>query len=57
MPYAGRVVGVGMGGHPGALERLIEMEMRANAKQIHPAAVGHTPGICSPDIDMNFRYR
>ncbi|KAG1359323.1 hypothetical protein COCNU_08G007690 [Cocos nucifera] len=56
MGMPGRVVGVGMGGHPEALERLIEMEMRANSKQIHPAAAGHTPGIFSPELDMNFRY-
>ncbi|XP_017699190.3 uncharacterized protein LOC103710699 isoform X2 [Phoenix dactylifera] len=57
MGMPGAVAGVGMGGHPEALERLIEMEMRANSKQIHPAAAGHIPGIFGPDLDMNFRYR
>ncbi|XP_073102426.1 uncharacterized protein [Elaeis guineensis] len=56
MGMPGPVVGGGTGGHPEALERLIEMEMRANSKQIHPASAGYIPGIFGPELDMNFRY-
>lgn len=56
MGMPGPVVGGGTGGRPEALERLIEMEMRANSKQIHPAAAGYIPGIFGPELDTNFRY-
>ncbi|XP_077245509.1 chorismate synthase [Tasmannia lanceolata] len=49
--------GPGNGNHPEALERLIEMELRANSKQILPVAGGHNPGIYGPELDMGFRYR
>ncbi|KAJ6797255.1 Uncharacterized protein M6B38_216255 [Iris pallida] len=51
----------GSGGHqPETLKRLIEMEIRANSKQNHPSVGSHIPGIpgiYSPELDMNFRYR
>uniref|UniRef100_A0A5B7AAV6 Chorismate synthase n=1 Tax=Davidia involucrata TaxID=16924 RepID=A0A5B7AAV6_DAVIN len=44
--------------HPEALQRLIEMELRANSKQIHPyAAVGHSQEMYGHELDMGFRYR
>ncbi|KAA8520677.1 hypothetical protein F0562_015051 [Nyssa sinensis] len=44
--------------HPEAFQRLIEMELRANSKQIHPfAAVGHSQEMFGPELDMGFRYR
>ncbi|KAF6162172.1 hypothetical protein GIB67_008301 [Kingdonia uniflora] len=50
--------GSGGGGssYPDSLERLIAMEMRANAKQMHNAA-SHNPGTYSHESDMGFRYR
>ncbi|XP_058105656.1 uncharacterized protein LOC131249108 [Magnolia sinica] len=49
---------VGDGGnHLEVLERLMEMELRANSKQMPPAAAGHGPGIYGPELDMAFRYR
>lgn len=50
------VAGGGGGAHPEALERLIEMELRASSKQIHPPMGVHIPGIHGPE-NMNFRYR
>ncbi|XP_073011809.1 uncharacterized protein [Typha latifolia] len=44
------------GTHPEALQRLIEMELRAKSKHIHPAAVDHVPSIYGPEFNMNFRY-
>lgn len=49
--------GVGGANHPEALERLIEMELRGNQKQIPPVAAGHGPGIYDPGFDMAFRSR
>lgn len=49
--------------HPEAFQRLIELERRANAKQMNPfaaaaaAAAGHSQGMYGRDIDMGFRYR
>ncbi|XP_011037003.1 PREDICTED: uncharacterized protein LOC105134329 [Populus euphratica] len=43
---------------PEALQRLIEMELRSNSKQIHPFATpGHGPGIYGHELDMSFGYR
>ncbi|KAK9279611.1 hypothetical protein L1049_013290 [Liquidambar formosana] len=47
---------IGVGNHPDALQRLIEMELRSNAKQIHPLA-GHGQGMYGHELDMSFRYR
>ncbi|XP_072964910.1 uncharacterized protein [Typha angustifolia] len=44
------------GTHPEALQRLIEMELRAKSKHIHPAAVDHVPSIYGPEFNLNFRY-
>ncbi|KAH6789243.1 hypothetical protein C2S51_004249 [Perilla frutescens var. frutescens] len=51
--------GVPMPGNPPeAFQRLIEMELRANSKQIHPfAPPGHSQGIYSHELDMESRYR
>ncbi|CAL5331729.1 unnamed protein product [Camellia sinensis] len=44
--------------HPEAFQRLLEMERRANSKQIHPlAAVGHSQGMYGHELDTSFRYR
>ncbi|KAL7233166.1 hypothetical protein ACSBR1_016907 [Camellia fascicularis] len=44
--------------HPEVFQRLLEMERRANSKQIHPlAAVGHSQGMYGHELDMSFRYR
>lgn len=56
MGLSGPVVVGGGGAHPEALERLIEMELRASSKQIHPPMGVHIPGIHGPE-NMNFRYR
>ncbi|KAG8391874.1 hypothetical protein BUALT_Bualt01G0232300 [Buddleja alternifolia] len=42
---------------PEAFQRLLEMELRANSKQIHPLAPGHSQVMSGHDIDMGFRYR
>ncbi|CAK7348827.1 unnamed protein product [Dovyalis caffra] len=48
----------GESSHPEALQRLIEMELRSNSKQIHPFATpGHGPGIYGHELDMGFGYR
>uniref|UniRef100_A0A2P2P299 Uncharacterized protein LOC105124837 n=1 Tax=Rhizophora mucronata TaxID=61149 RepID=A0A2P2P299_RHIMU len=42
---------------PEALQRLIEMELRSNAKQVHPfPPAGHSPGIYGHELDMGFGY-
>lgn len=56
MMFSVPVPGSGGGTHPEALERLIEMEMRANSKQMHPPVGVQIPGIYAPE-NMNFRYR
>ncbi|XP_043717180.1 uncharacterized protein LOC122665149 isoform X2 [Telopea speciosissima] len=44
--------------HPEALERLFEMELRANSKQMRPvASPGHSMGMYGHELDMGFRYR
>ncbi|XP_028099914.1 uncharacterized protein LOC114299389 [Camellia sinensis] len=44
--------------HPEAFQRLLEMELRANSKQIHPfAAVGHSQGMYGHELDLGFRHR
>lgn len=45
------------GNPPEAFQRLIEMELRANSKQIHPFVAGHSQGMHGPEVDMGFRYR
>ncbi|CAM0912488.1 unnamed protein product [Alopecurus aequalis] len=47
------------GNHPEALERLMQMELAARSKQIHPAMAGPVPGggMYGPELDMNLRYR
>ncbi|WOL13258.1 hypothetical protein Cni_G22027 [Canna indica] len=48
---------IGGGNHTEAFQRLMEMEMRANAKHVRPAAAGHIPGTNGPEFGMIFRYR
>ncbi|CAK9134383.1 unnamed protein product [Ilex paraguariensis] len=43
--------------HPEAFQRLMEMELRANAKQIHPFPGGHSRGMYGNELDMGFGYR
>ncbi|KAM0934598.1 hypothetical protein DsansV1_C31g0217971 [Dioscorea sansibarensis] len=57
MGMPGPVIGSGGGGNPPLLNRLIEMELRANPKQIHPATSGQVPGVYGPELDMSLRYR
>ncbi|KAK4411434.1 hypothetical protein Sango_0216400 [Sesamum angolense] len=42
---------------PEALQRLIEVELRANSRQIHPFAPGHSQGMYGHEVDMGLRYR
>ncbi|ONK59033.1 uncharacterized protein A4U43_C08F2280 [Asparagus officinalis] len=56
MGLRGPVVGGGVGAHPEALERLIQMEMRANSKHLQPPVGHHIPGVYEPE-NINFRYR
>lgn len=45
--------GVGGSNHTEAFEKLMEMELRANAKQMHPLdGTGHYG-----EVDMHLRYR
>ncbi|XP_020598754.1 uncharacterized protein LOC110038303 [Phalaenopsis equestris] len=39
-----------------AFERLMEMEMRANAKHFHPSMAELVPGMYGGELDMNLRY-
>ncbi|WOL13257.1 hypothetical protein Cni_G22026 [Canna indica] len=56
--YGGFGVGLpGGGNHTEVFQRLMEMEMRANAKHVRPAAAGHIPCTYGPEFGMNFRYR
>ncbi|KAJ8509947.1 hypothetical protein OPV22_000381 [Ensete ventricosum] len=57
MGVQGSLVGSGGKNHPEAFQRLIEMEQRANAKQVHPAAAGNIPDMCGPELGMSFRFR
>ncbi|GAV83410.1 hypothetical protein CFOL_v3_26857 [Cephalotus follicularis] len=44
--------------HPDVLQRLIEMELRSNSKQIHPlSAAGRSRGMHGHELDMGFGYR
>ncbi|OVA13945.1 hypothetical protein BVC80_1787g12 [Macleaya cordata] len=54
IPVPAPGVGVGGSNHPDAFGKLIEMELRANSKQMHPV-VG--PGTYGHEVDMSFRYR
>uniref|UniRef100_A0A0D9WKV5 Uncharacterized protein n=1 Tax=Leersia perrieri TaxID=77586 RepID=A0A0D9WKV5_9ORYZ len=46
------------GNHPDAFERLIQMELTARSKQIHPPMAGPVPGgMYGPEVDINLRYR
>lgn len=54
--HAGSLVGSGVKNHPEAFQRLIEMELRANAKPVHPAAAGNIPDMYGPELGMSFRY-
>ncbi|XP_065859743.1 uncharacterized protein [Euphorbia lathyris] len=58
IPPQGGDVGGG-GHHPEALQRLIEMELRSNAKQIHPfSTAGHNRGVYGNELlDMGFEFR
>ncbi|XP_042046309.1 uncharacterized protein LOC121792432 isoform X1 [Salvia splendens] len=43
---------------PDAFQRLVEMELRANSKQIHPFGhPSHNQGIYSHELDLESRYR
>lgn len=53
-PFPGPDIGVG--NRPDAIQRLIEMELRTNPKQIHPFT-GHGQGMYGHELDMSFRYR
>ncbi|XP_061360150.1 uncharacterized protein LOC133304176 isoform X2 [Gastrolobium bilobum] len=41
--------------HPEALQRLFEMELRSNSKQMH--ASGHSQGMYGQELDLGFGYR
>ncbi|XP_064945586.1 uncharacterized protein LOC135597069 isoform X2 [Musa acuminata AAA Group] len=56
MGMQGSLVGSGRKNHPEAFQRLIEMELRANAKPVHPAAAGNIPDMYGPELGMSFRY-
>ncbi|KAH7513076.1 hypothetical protein FEM48_Zijuj12G0158100 [Ziziphus jujuba var. spinosa] len=57
MPPPAHDVGGGSS-HPEAFQRLLEMELRANPKQIHPFAPGgHSQGMFGHELDMGFGYR
>jgi hypothetical protein len=44
--------------HPEAIQRLIELELRSNSKQIQPfPGGGHGQGIYGHELDMGFGYR
>ncbi|KAJ0111659.1 hypothetical protein Patl1_00499 [Pistacia atlantica] len=44
--------------NPETLQRLLEMELRSNAKQIHPlATAANNQGMYNYELDMGFRYR
>lgn len=47
------------GNTPEALQRLLEMEVRAKSKQIHPFGppTVHSQGTFGHEVDMGFRYR
>lgn len=43
------------GNPPEAFQRLIEMELQANSKQIHPFHAAHNQGIYGRELDIRFR--
>lgn len=44
--------------HPEAIQRLIELELRSNSKQIQSfPGGGHGQGIYGHELDMGFGYR
>lgn len=47
--------------NPEAIQRLLELELRSNSKQIQPFAAGghgqHGQGMYGHEVDMGFRYR
>ncbi|KAK7295135.1 hypothetical protein RJT34_18039 [Clitoria ternatea] len=55
MQLQGPEVGGGRN-HPEALQRLFEMELRANPKPIH-ASGGHSQGMYGQELDLGFGYR
>nr|CAD1831123.1 unnamed protein product [Ananas comosus var. bracteatus] len=58
MAMPGLATGEGGSSRPEALERLIQMELRAkSSKEVHPALAGHVPNIYGPELGMNFQYR
>ncbi|XP_068331140.1 uncharacterized protein [Pyrus communis] len=58
MPLPAPDAAGGSNHHPEALQRLIEMELRSNPKQIHQfPASGHTQGTHGHELDMGFGYR
>ncbi|KAL1549814.1 hypothetical protein AAHA92_17862 [Salvia divinorum] len=60
LPFGSRLPNIGGSGvpMPGPLQRLIEMKLRANSKQIHPfVPSGHNQGIYSHELDLESRYR
>lgn len=58
LPMQAHAVGRGGHNHPEALEKLIEKELRANLKQMHPApGAAHSLANHGHGIDMSFRYR
>ncbi|CAI9764193.1 unnamed protein product [Fraxinus pennsylvanica] len=44
-------------GNPESFQRLIQMEIQASSKQIHPLATGRNQGIHHHELDMGFRHR
>ncbi|KAJ0968357.1 hypothetical protein J5N97_025274 [Dioscorea zingiberensis] len=55
MRMPGPVIGNDGGRNPPLFDQLIEMELRANSKQIHPAAARQIHGANGPELDMSFR--
>ncbi|CAA2935002.1 Hypothetical predicted protein [Olea europaea subsp. europaea] len=43
--------------NPESFQRLIEMEIQARSKQIHPLAAGRNQGTHRHELDMGFRHR
>ncbi|KAL1546249.1 hypothetical protein AAHA92_22874 [Salvia divinorum] len=65
LPFGPRLPNIGGSGlpmpggtPPDAFQRLVEMELRANSKQIHPfGPPSHNQGIYSHELDLESRYR
>lgn len=43
--------------NPESFQRLIEMEIQARSKQIHPLAAGRNQGTHRHELDMGFQHR